>query len=661
MLDLCQVGDYAYVYDNLFHLAHVSSPLIIQEFSPNPLTPEILENHLINISQSISCRSILGMFLRTTPENAVNPETKAIAQAGFEKEFLASQSTFRDSPAFDWSPFYTDEIPRGCSDPDWYYLLRRMILTFRAKINRLPILYPTVNRQKNTSEETSWIAQQYGGPEYCRTVDLEVLYSQTGFKVQGPCEMRSAYKFNVLKPRFYYCKGGKSHHKAKYMKPLAVALLECLLTTSRYRRQDPVSYLPVSDDTFIVYWDFISFTTCLSELKFFMDAISRGIRDETYPVRVFDYKDGLIEVSAADLFDDYNEHINHFDEFAIHRITQALNLDLDTSSTKLQHNSGMLGVEGNIGFSMSVHGTVIAGELGDEYSFCVGDDGIGSTFEEPSTSLIPTLQSLGSISVEKFGIVRPQKPEYAKFLKRGFLRADGHIYRTILLNFPISAFIDEQYAGRTLPPNLTDKSRLERVVGQIGQLLWEVFKAGDEITDYDIAILYRCLKKIYFELGFPMDGTLSAFRVSKRIPSPVIVKKALPSILFDKFDPRYGDWLEYLMDNHVGPINIPMFGITPVQPIKPSEGESIYVDSRNPGFKALEDMGYVKVDDLSEDIYLNSEDSRRKIRRMIGRIRDKDLRRFSLMTCVREIPSRYDFLFQAIHLSWDYMEVVKDI
>lgn len=657
LLSFSQTGDVDFVSAGIREQCQLY-PIVIESYSRHPLTLNILKLPLADISKSIVSRSILSMFLRTTIDRSAWPQEEQIRNETFTKEFRASQVAFSDHAEFDWSPLYTDVIPRNYFSPDWFYLCRRTITSFRNKIKRLGVLYPAVSRKKNVGEETSEWYRLFEDRDYVRTVDLEVLYSRTGIKVGGPCEMRSAWRFNDLKPRFYYTKGGHAHWNSRYMKPFAVALLESLITTNQVRRTNPFDYLPANDSYFIVYWDYSAFTTSLSELKFYMEAISKGLRDEVYDVRLFDYRDGIVHCDPSDLLDTYNESINCHDTFSVHRLSEAMDIGLEPSSNKVQMNNGMLGVEGNIGFSMSCHGIVIAGEV-DEHGVCVGDDGLAMIHDDPTLTLIPSLRALGSIHDEKFGIIRPQNSDTGKFLKRGFHREDNTILTTILLDFPLSAFIDENYIGRTIPIGMDDGQRLNRVAIACGQLLWQVHLEGSHIDGRDLSLIREFLILTYQRCGFPVNGSLIPFTPSNNPTARVT--RAVPSLRFSRFDPRMGDWLEFLMDEHVGPITIPWYMYIAQQPRKPDPGYSIYADSVNPGFKALEDMGYCRIELLNETIWELTEMSRRKIRKMFGRIKDYQSRRICRLHCLKFIPSQYDFLFSDDPSMVDYMEISQEI
>jgi hypothetical protein len=657
IITFCQVGDPDFVLAAFRILAN-TRPITIREYSPNPLNADHFCHVILgDMTSSICQRSILWMFCRTSLEEDTYRESKAVALETFEKEFQASQVQFSDHQAIDWSSLYNPEIDR--SIPDWSLLLSRTAQSFIRRINRFPILYPNVNRKKNVSQESTLLYQMYEDKDYVRTVDLEVLYGKTGIEIGGACEMRKSWKFNELKPRFYYCKSGKSHSSSKYMKPFAIALLESIPTTATYRRTRPFDYISAPADSFVVYWDYGAFTTTLGELKYFMAALANAIDGEAYSVRLFDYFHGVIEVPPAELLNRYNEEVNCLDSFWIHRVPEALELDLEIDRTYQQQNSGMLGVEGNIGFSMALHGAVIEGVVGDSKGVCVGDDGLGVIREDPNETLIPTLDMIGRIHPDKFGIIERNTEKLGKFLKRGFYRdANGTLSQMPLLDFPISVFIDEEYGDRTVPIGMDDVGRLKRIAIQVGQLLWQVHLLSDWISDAELQIIQTVLDGIYLRMGFSRNGSLISFYsniIGHSVPA------SLPSLRFDEFDPRYGDWLEFLLDQHIGPITIPVFAEVGAPSLIYPGGEPCYVDESDRGFLAMEDMGLVRRESMFETFTFLSEHNKRKIRRMLGRMDKISLRRICEMHCIAPIPEKFLFLFCPPDISIGYMEISDEI
>jgi len=55
------------------------------------------------------------------------------------------------------------------------------------------------------------------------TLDLELMKMKTGIEVGGDCEMRMVWKYNELKPRFYYCQGGTAYWPSRFTVPAGVS------------------------------------------------------------------------------------------------------------------------------------------------------------------------------------------------------------------------------------------------------------------------------------------------------------------------------------------------------------------------------------------------------------------------------------------------------
>lgn len=325
-------------------------------FAIQSLNPSFLKDPLREVSisdmrifdpiqHSVVIASLIWVALRVVPE----PDRDVAEDAwrtGFLKEYGASQTVFSDHQIFDYSEFF-DIAPEFPIAPSWMYRARTVAGRLSTLLRRLPIILPKVNRTKSTSRDTAMLyAQRYPGTrlEGVTTKDLEVHYARTGEQIGGPCEMRAAWKFNDLKPRVYYAQGGKDYFHARYIKPIAVTFMEAFQMTSLEARQDPTRILNQEYyfESFITTWDLTSFTTNLSELKYFLYWITELLAGELCDIEILDYSEGVKTVPVIDLLRAYNENVNLGSEFSIHRIIDRFYLDLEDPYPR-QANSGMLG------------------------------------------------------------------------------------------------------------------------------------------------------------------------------------------------------------------------------------------------------------------------------------------------------------------------------
>jgi len=599
------------------------------------------------------------MFIRTVPEPRNQDELEMVRWETFSKEFTASQTIFSSTQIFPWHLYLIRGIPGEIPNP-YIRQTRRIVSNFKAALHRLHDLYPKVQRNKNCSRETSELyLQEYPkhDPFGVTTRDLEVHYGHTGEQIGGMCEMREAWKFNDLKPRFYYAQGGRDYFASRYVKKLSIALMDSLGTTATHRRTNPEFFMAPEPHQYITFWDYTAFTTSLSELKFFLYWICRALEDlGTYNLWLVDYHLGKINVDPVELLDHYNETINIHSPFTIHRILDRFLYDFDKAEY-YQENSGMLGVAGNIGFSTCCHGTVICTVCGEENCLCIGDDGEGETDDDPHDILIPTLQKLGTIEYSKFQILQPYEEGPAKFTKRGTFRDGGKLFIDFLYGLPISVFIDGIFdSRRTLHGDFTWRMRISKTVIAIGQLLWRIRdRYYETMPDEEYRYLINFLRLIYRSLKLPFSGSVHLPTLYLEDPKdlPPAFPLILP-ILSPGYDYRRSDWLEDVLAQRPTGLVIPdyiAFFKIPVPIIGDKE-----ILPRTRDMKVLEDMGYITM--KTRHIYVNewNETNRRLVRQMLKRFtssRRQDVFQSVDVEFIRTIPDKFLFMFD-VPLQVDY-------
>jgi len=601
-------------------------------------------DYLHSLRQCVSSpvqASIIWMFARTCPEPKDHDESQDVAQAGFEKELAASQTEFSNGQLVSYSAFFRSTPGFHDKSQSWVDQAHRIRDSFVKGVHG-KVLYPHVNRNKNTSDETAAAYNLFSDCEYVRTVDLEVLYSFRGVQVGGNCEMRDAWKFNDLKPRIYYCIGGQQYWSSSYIKVIAVKLMESIPATNVKLRTRPDSFLTSSpNDDYVVAWDYTSFTTTLAELKHFMWYVARILEQDSVWVTLFDYRDGFHKVPLYKMIDEYNEVANMYAPFEIHRMVGKYVTENGLESTLHQINSGMLGVAGNIGFSTALHGFVVCKECGENRCVCVGDDALGITSEDPNSSLVPELRKLGGIHPEKFGIIAPGEPDgrYIKFLKRRFERDQGGFRMNYLLNVPITPYIDGNAGHRMKPHDFSLESRIFKFSSHVGSLLWEVHEHPD-IPMVDIEIMFTFLRAGYKYLRLPMKGALPGTSLFGGTEDAYSIGHVIPAIS-GGLDPRKVDWLDFLLENSPS-----MFFKGSVFMLRVANVHHEWIVGEccmmNEGahISALEDLGYVKTMAMSEWMLVTDVTSSRILRRMVRKVDDGQVKAIAV-TCLRQIPSYF--------------------
>lgn len=635
MITSCQMGEV-----EMSDYSNCSFPPMFQIFSKIDLMsrPDFLYSLSMCVESTVQA-SILWMFARCCPEPSLYDESDDVYLAGFQKELGASQELFSEHQQVSYSSFFRSRP--GINDPGlWWIHQSHVIRDSFCKRMRDRVLYPSVQRQKNVSESTSLEYNMHIPADYVRTVDLEILRAKAGIEVGGECEMRNAWKFNDLKPRMYYCIGGEQYFASSYIRNVAIAIMEAIPSTFVKIRTDPTQFLTtVLDEDTVSVWDFTSFTTTLSELKYFVWILARIAERGDVNVRLFDYRDGFIDAKLADVLDHYNEVVNMEAGFSVHRLVGMFIRDAEVDMKQM--NSGMLGVPGNIGFSTALHGFVVCKECGQSRCVCVGDDALGITNQDPSVSLLPALSKLGIIHPEKVGQLSPSDTQRAvKFLKRRLERVGDLLNLGFLFNFPIAAYIDGISGHRTLPIDFSMEARLFKFSSHVSSLLWSIHE-HPTISDKDMDIIWVFLGTAYRYLNLPVNGLFPGQRLhlNKGTDGSVVIQLGYVVPPLFRYDPRRVDWLEYFTQNSTCVyFRGPMFCYpTPVDSL--SEGEVLMLPE-SVWLSALEDLAYVKVDPVSEWLLVADVMNLRVLKRMVRKVDDG----FVKACCVRvfkNVPDRF--------------------
>jgi hypothetical protein len=433
--------------------------------------------------------------------------------------------------------------------------------------------------------------------------------------------MRWALMFNDLKPRAYYCSGGDTYWPSRFMKRVAVLFMELLKMSSKNRRSFPTDAARyVDDDDYIVIWDLASFTTNLSELRFFLYWCARYLECDIHvrqnPMRVFDSREGIIQANLWDLLDAYNEEVNCYASFSIHRILDLIGLQPDDDIPDIRHmNSGALGVLANIGFSTAfggVHTSLTAKH--DNAGCSIGDDVLAITSDDPETSgFLRHIRAIGDIAVEKFEIFGPKEyfedDDGWKFVKRPFRRTSDGFSIGEQLNLPILAFVfGTKSPNRKFPQDNRVEARTHKFASQVASLLWDLQRTTIFVSDEDIELLRNYLTPAYRHLGLPTYGALPGLRINRDSADEYELLLALPSIRFEEYDPRSYDWAEYLWDSAPQPYAL-LPDLSPVPIFLEGLAEEIVTSTRFN--RVWVDLGYYKEgNSIKRLVKVNSENKR---------------------------------------------------
>jgi hypothetical protein len=551
--------------------------------------------------------------------------------AGIEKEFRAAKevrypgkicydSLFDPSSEIPWTMYAP--ITARWKDNARLFTERLIQLLTRDR----GCLYPAYQRRKNMSRETAQglfeRGYRNGDKEWWdfSTGDLERHYAMTGEKILGHCEMRTAWTYNILKPRAYYCIGGTDYWASRYIKPIAIDFMNANPVTHTKRRMDPCQIsVHLDPEDWIALWDLESFTTSLVELREFLFYTARFLESDPRcrqrPIQVFDSYQGVISMDIWTLLDDYNETVNQFSEFTMMRLIDKYMFDCENPE-QCQASSGMLGVPGNIGLSTALHGLHVLPLVDRNKGVGVGDDEMCGIPEDPMRCLYPHVQQIGKLELSKTGTIPPQSETSSmteKFVKRGITRTRDDLYLDKLFDFPLLAYgLDVQHPDRTV--RFTAEEGLEKFLRQLGALYWDIHSNGHHVQETDLDLLSGVMSVVYSKWRIPREGRLPGWRTCG-----YVITACIPPI-DDEFDPRKSDWAEVLWDR-----SLEMYAMLPVlgrnMPLEEYRQGEKFICSQTRLVALLEVIGVVeKVKSLREWVKV-TETNRRRFRSSLQRDR----------------------------------------
>lgn len=466
--------------------------------------------------------SLFSTFLRIETYRDSETVPRELNRA-FEKEFIASQE-YHQEPELNYSSLFSDRdsswntplSDQHRAHPAFSSYFRRAFQRLKQSYFDKPrVFFPKYQKNRNVSYDTAdqvWTtfdtSLSFPGRS---TFDLEVHHKLTGEKVQGGCEMRSAFRYSDLKPRVYYCTGGTGYWASRFLKTFATDMLELLPPCSRKTRYNTDSLNAyIRQHHRVTIYDYSSFTTKLSELRNFLYYL--GMSMKGVQVYCVDDTDGLETYDLGDMLLEYNETVNHHAEFTVERLAPG-------GGSFYQHNSGMLGIQGNIAFSTLLHAINLTAAI-DNVDLCkvVGDDAIVVHDDEwrPLDYIIRVVNLLGEVAPEKFCswscYEQSQKefPDTWNYCKRPISVTMDGIQTGILFDIPNPAYAF----------NLEDKhhrplgglqDRIYSFTIQVSSFIRATRLHLDILTDFEWKLIQEVILKCYKKLMLPFDGSLPGF------------------------------------------------------------------------------------------------------------------------------------------------------
>jgi hypothetical protein len=585
-------------------------------------------------------RSILSTALRSA--HLLPGEAEQAISDGVVKEISVTQ---RDDllPSLQYPFFYSREaclrIPMHPDLPFRPFLLllyRHRFLRLKLKLSSLLLIPRTTHKTcGKLTRERFWAAVYPNIYDWERpttaitTANLEQLYMEEGIQVDGPCEVRYAWKYNDLKPRVYYAIGASAYNHAKYVHSVFDELVKISRSTHPLTRYTFAGFPQLSfpENTFIIY-DYASFTSRMIDFKEFVREFAQFL--EGTMVKVFDTSRGILEVDLGHLVHQYNDACNQNGEFCVTRIFDSMGVS-SGEYVVLEHKvAGMLGVFGNIVGCTALHGIVgvqICG--GDENGNFIGDDAGIACLEMERFEVYQikeSVRSIGEIADEKYEIFEGNDEEYEDsdswhYTKRPIGVEQGGIKHGWMPEFPLLAparGLNLDHVTVKLP-----EFRLRRriFVRQVTRFLNSLTAHQDEVSEEDWDLVQFILKDCYRKLQLPIYGAIPKLEnrwIDGRPHGDDVV--VVPPILPDVLKKGWRQVLQENRDTLSGTMRIPRFDMEDQLPRELTEG-ALFVYRSEKVLSVLDKMHVVDKRLLVEERLVTEESLERYFDYIDGNLR----------------------------------------
>lgn len=290
--------------------------------------------------------------------------------------------------------------------------------------------------------------------------------------------MRWAFKYTDLRPRCYYARGPSDYYASRYIQQVFNILVDSLESTHRHHRYYTEGIRSTSEHTLFIY-DYSSFTSTFHEANNFIAALSRYFKGLL--ITVFDTFEGYKTIDLGDYLSRYLAQCNTLAAFDIGKA----NVDRDYIGPHIvYHNTGMLGIPGNITSCTLAHGIHLAILLQSVFlSRCVGDDAIGATLRNFITEVFPQLQNIGEVSLPKCetwsidddDIDGENSEKVWNYIKRPLCRIGGRPVQSRHLSFPPLGLLlnlsDEYHTTSPHPFETGSKEHYKRITRMLTSLI----------------------------------------------------------------------------------------------------------------------------------------------------------------------------------------------
>jgi hypothetical protein len=434
--------------------------------------------------------AFFSMLIRSAPFTTM--ETERIGREALIKELRAAKYGHHPTE-FSWRLlFFESTDPSQHYVPDHANLVTPSAIRYiryrldKSKRSFSHVLYPATSSKgpsRQTREDAEPFREWFKDQEFCTMTDLLRIFHYCGVKIGGETEMRQSWGFNVLSPRTYYARGGADYFASLYIQPVLNIIVDCLPATHRRTRFN-FNLLEIEGKTFFIY-DYSSFTSNLTAFRGFLIALAEFYQD-TF-VTIFDVHHGEVEVNLGEMIMQYAEDTTLNAEFSVERF---LNTMFPEEPYMVDHNTGMLGIPGNIFGCTLAHGLHLMVLLGVTCCKCVGDDAIGVLYRM-SPEVIEWIQMLGDIALDKFEFWdEDDPPEHVwKYVKRPIFRVGNTIQSREILDIPsLHLLLNTHNLPGRIPHNLPHDDAIKRTRNMLNSLFLRAARFPF-LTDEEVALL----------------------------------------------------------------------------------------------------------------------------------------------------------------------------
>jgi len=356
--------------------------------------------------------------------------------------------------------------------------------------------------------------------------DVERVYYVSGVELSGVTRLKSVWRGNDLKPRIYYSRGASIHRASAFVQQIFNAFVDALECTHRLDRHNTSSLNPGKDDLLVIY-DYSSFTSLLSELPRFTSILAEEFM-ETF-VTVLDPHNGPVLASLGEILHEYNDECNRSPKFDASELLQV-------EEMVLTHNTGMLGVPGNISSATLLHGIHLS-VLVQAARKCkvVGDDAIYHDKDLRDSMVREAIQDLGKVAMEKMESwsfsddVEENLDSRFDYKKRPINRLENVILTGFLIDFPplsLVGIINPMH--RSFPE--TEETIDRKLAVRMCKFMDDLSHFPSGVSEIGAHIVYVSQKALYRMKNWKPNGGKTRIYTSY----PPICDQGL----------RYSDWIK---------------------------------------------------------------------------------------------------------------------